>query len=444
MPLDDLCLAKPSDEYIEEIREYRQEFLDNGGHSNGDSGLRNFEDIEAWIKHCRLMEHKETVPNPDWVEADQYMLVHAGERRILGMINFRHDLNDYLAEYAGHIGFGVRPSERRKGYGKAMLTLCLEKCRERVLDRVLITCDVDNEASRRTITACGGVFERTAQEGERLVERYWITLDPLAAYYNRYDEDGRLMSNHGQVEFLTTLRYISRYLAPGLKVIEIGAGTGRYSQAIADMGYAVESVELCPHNIEIFRENLKSGQKINITQGNALDLSAFADNTFDLTLLLGPLYHLYCEGDKRRAVTEALRVTKPGGIVFAAYCISDASLVVGGFQRKVFDIADYIERGKIDPLTFDTVSEPADVFELVRKEDIDRLMSVFAVERLHYVATDLFTNYMRSTVDEMDEATFALYLRFHFAVCERPDMVGITHHSLDVFRKLPDDGGGII
>jgi ubiquinone/menaquinone biosynthesis C-methylase UbiE len=263
-----------------------------------------------------------------------------------------------------------------------------------------------------------------------------MTIDPLAAYYNQYDENGRLASNHGQVEFLTTLRYISRYLEPGMKVIEIGAGTGRYSQAIASMGYFVEAVELFPRNIEIFRENLKPGQKINITQGNALDLSAFADDTFDLALLLGPLYHLYCEEDKRQTVSEALRVTKPGGIVFAAYCISDASLVVGGFQRKVFDIADYIRRDKIDPLTFDTVSEPEDVFELVRKEDIDHLMGAFTVERLHYVATDLFTNYMRDTVDEMDDAAFALYLRFHFAVCERPDMVGITHHSLDVFRKM--------
>lgn len=435
MMLEKLKLIKPSAEHIDDIRAYRQEFFDDGGHFNGDSGLRTFEDMGAWIEHCRLMENKDTVPNPDWVEADQFMLIREGERKILGMINFRHDLNDYLAEYAGHIGYGVRPSERHQGYAKAMLALCLEKCRSLGLDRVLITCDDDNEASRRTILACGGVFERTAQEGEKILERYWITLDPLAAYYGRYDENGRLSSNHGQVEFLTTMRYIDRYLKPGMKVIEIGAGTGRYSCAIADRGYGVEAVELFPHNIEIFRENLKPGQQIHITQGNALNLSAFAGDTFDMTLLLGPLYHLYSEQDKKQTIAEALRVTKPGGIVFAAYCISDGSLVCSGFQRKVFDIADYIRRGKINPVTFETVSVPEDVFELVRKEDIDRLMSSFSVVRLHYVATDLFTNYMRGAVDEMDQEAFALYLRYHFAVCERLDMVGITHHSLDVFRK---------
>lgn len=144
---------------------------------------------------------------------------------------------------------------------------------------------------------------------------------------------------------------------------------------------------------------------------------------------------MYTEEDKRKALSEALRVTKPCGIIFAAYCISDGSLIWSGFQRKVFSIADYIKREKIDPVTFDTFSVPEDIFELVRKEDIDRLMSNFSVERLHYVATDLFTNYMRTAVDEMDDETFALYMRYHFAICERADMVGITHHSLDIFRK---------
>ncbi len=96
---------------------------------------------------------------------------------------------------------------------------------------------------------------------------------------------------------------------------------------------------------------------------------------------------------------------------------------------------DYIARGKINPVTFDTVSVPEDIFELVRKEDIDRLMSKFSVERLHYVSTDLFTNYMRDAVNAMDDESFDLYLRYHFSICERQDMIGITHHSLDIFKK---------
>lgn len=175
--MGNLILVKPSVGYIDEIRSYRQELLDEGSPFHGDSGLEEFDDISEWIEHCRLMEHQETIPRAGWVEADQYMLVRKGEHRILGMINFRRYLNDYLAEYGGHIGFAVRPSERKKGYAKAMLALCLERCREMGLDKVLITCDENNEGSRRTIRACGGVFERTASEGGKRLERYWITLN---------------------------------------------------------------------------------------------------------------------------------------------------------------------------------------------------------------------------------------------------------------------------
>jgi len=260
--------------------------------------------------------------------------------------------------------------------------------------------------------------------------------NPLVNYYDGYDEEGRLLSKHGQVEFLTTMRYIERYLKPGANVIEIGAGTGRYSRAVADMGYAVEAVELVQSNIDIFTNSIKPNQNINVTQGNALDLSRFADNSFDITLLLGPMYNLYTDADKHYTLSEAIRVTKPNGVVFVAYCISDGTIIDVGFQRKTLDINDYIEKGKINPDTFATVSEPADVFELVRKQDIDCLMKEYRVGRLHYVATDMLTNIMRGTIEEMDNEEFSLYLRYHFAICERPDMVGVTHHSLDVFRKI--------
>lgn len=150
--------------------------MKNGGHFNGDSGLEKFEDIKAWIKQCRLKENKETVPDPDCVESEQFLLVRESEKYILGMINFRHYLNDYFAECGGHIGYGIRPCERRKGYAAKMLSLCLEECRKRKLNKVLITCNAKNEASRRTIISCGGVFDRNANDNGEIIQRYFIYL----------------------------------------------------------------------------------------------------------------------------------------------------------------------------------------------------------------------------------------------------------------------------
>ncbi len=257
----------------------------------------------------------------------------------------------------------------------------------------------------------------------------------LIDFYNNYDEDSRLELRHGTVEFLTTMRYIEKYLKSGDRVLEIGAGTGRYSHALARQGYNVDAVELVEHNIEIFRKNTLANENISVVQGNALDLSAFPDNQYDITLLLGPLYHLYSKEDKQQAIREAIRVTKHGGVIFAAYVISDGCLLDEGFKRSNINVAEYIKNGLLDPETFAAKSKPKDLFELVRKEDIDSLMTAFPTTRLHYVATDGCALFMREAINSMDNETFQLYLKYHFSTCEREDLLGVTSHAVDIFRK---------
>lgn len=257
----------------------------------------------------------------------------------------------------------------------------------------------------------------------------------LIDFYNNYDEDSRLALKHGSVEFLTTMHYIEKYIKSGDHILEIGAGTGKYSHTLARQGYTVDALELVEHNIEIFNKNTESDENITITQGNAMDLSSFSDSQYDIILLLGPLYHLYSIEDKRQAISEAIRVTKQGGIIFAAYVISDGCLLDEGFKRGNINVAEYIEKGLIDPEIFAAKSQPKDLFELVRKENIDELMSVFPVSRLHYVASDGCALFMREAVDAMDDETFELYLKYHFATCEREDLLGITSHVIDIFRK---------
>lgn len=255
----------------------------------------------------------------------------------------------------------------------------------------------------------------------------------LSEYYGSYDEDQRLCSRHGSVEFLTTMRYIEKYLRPGMRVLEIGAATGRYSHTLARKGYRVDAVELVQHNIDIFKANTQPGEDVRIYQGNAKKLDMLSDETYDITLLLGPMYHLFTVPEQLEALSEAIRVTKKGGVVFSAYCGNEATMVQYCFGRGMIKEQRY--RDLIDPVTFKASSDPAELFELYRKEDIDKLMAVFPVARLHYVGTDMATNYMRQTIDEMDDEMFNLYLRYHFAICERSDLVGASHHMLDIFRK---------
>lgn len=255
----------------------------------------------------------------------------------------------------------------------------------------------------------------------------------LSDYYSGYDEDGRLRSRHGMVEYLTTMRYIERYLKPGMRILEIGAGTGRYSHALARKGYQVEAVELIQHNINIFLQNTQPGEAVTIHQGNAKDLHMFEDDTFDITLLLGPMYHLFTVAEQKQALAEAIRVTKPDGLFFAAYCGNDATMVQYCFGRGMLKLEKY--RKLVDMETFKASSDPSELFELYRREDIDALMEGFETERLHYVGTDMATNYMRQQMGEMEEELFALYLKYHFTICERSDMVGVSHHILDIHRK---------
>ncbi|MBR3873407.1 MAG: class I SAM-dependent methyltransferase [Clostridia bacterium] len=257
--------------------------------------------------------------------------------------------------------------------------------------------------------------------------------EELKQFYENYDEDGRLLTRYGQVEYLTTMRYIKRYLQPGMRILEIGAATGRYSHALARMGYQVDAVELLEHNIELFRQNTQPGENITITQGNAVDLSAFADGQYDITLLLGPMYHLMEQKQQLQALSEALRVTKTGGILFAAYCNNDATMVQYCFGRGMLMEPRY--RALVDPVTFKARSDPQELFQLYRREEIDELMAHFHTRRLHYVGTDMATNFMRQQIEEMSGELYELYLQYHFTICERADMTGATHHILDVHRK---------
>ena len=175
--MNDLFLVKPSSEYANQIIEYRQEFLNAGDSMDGTGPLRRFENPEEYIKTCAEYEDPQTVPT-HLVPATQFLFIRKSDNKLVGMIQVRQCFNDYLKKYAGHIGYSVRPSERRKGYAKEMLRITLPFCREIGLNKVLITCTDGNIGSEKTILANGGVYESTVHEPNenKNLKRFWINL----------------------------------------------------------------------------------------------------------------------------------------------------------------------------------------------------------------------------------------------------------------------------
>ena len=256
----------------------------------------------------------------------------------------------------------------------------------------------------------------------------------LDEYYNSRDEDKRLLSQHGQVEYLTTMKYIheciSQLNAP--EILEVGAGTGRYSVALAPEGYSVTAVELVRHNLDVLKSKLNGTEPITAMQGDALDLSSFRDRSFDVTMLLGPMYHLYTSEDKNQAMSEAIRVTKPGGYLLVAYCMNEPTIIQYVFLGNHLD-----EVTKTNTMLTDDwhcKSEPKEIFELVHTEDISLLTAQFPLDRIKLVATDGAAHYLSDFIDGMDKETFAKWMEYHFATCERQDLIGASNHTLDILR----------
>lgn len=256
----------------------------------------------------------------------------------------------------------------------------------------------------------------------------------LEKHYSNYDEEGRLLSQHGQVEYLTTMKYIRDCLSKVSEptILEVGAGTGRYSVTLAKQGYRVSAVELVEHNLALLKAKLDGSEPITAMQGNALDLSVFPDASFDLTLLLGPMYHLYTRDDKLKALAEAIRVTKQGGFILVAYCMNEPTVIQYVFFSN--HLREVLEQNLLTS-DWHCVSEPKEIFEQVRTEDIASLDAELPVERIKLIATDGATNYMRKCIDAMDEETFGKWMEYHFAICERQDLIGASHHTLDILKK---------
>ena len=170
-------LLMPTIEYADEIKAYREELIKYGSTFDGTGALKRLENPAEWVVYNKLFLAKETVPN-GFVQATQFIYIRENDDKIVGMIQIRHYFNDFLEKYGGHIGYTVRPTERRKGYAKRMLGESLLFCKELGISKILVTCLSDNEGSRKTILANGGIYESTVKlpDSDEYLERYWIEI----------------------------------------------------------------------------------------------------------------------------------------------------------------------------------------------------------------------------------------------------------------------------
>ena len=264
-------------------------------------------------------------------------------------------------------------------------------------------------------------------------------MDEIEKHYNKFNEEKRLTRKHGQVEFITSMKYIHKYLdilakennindKSEIKIMDIGAGTGRYSVALSDEGYDVTAVEYVKHNLGLLKAKKSA---VKAYQGTAVNLKRFKDNYYDLTLLFGPMYHLFGFDDKLKALNEAVRITKPGGIVLVAYCMNEYCVLTYAFKQN--HIKECLENGKLSE-DFHCIQEKQDLYDYVRLDDIDKLNEAAGVKRLQIISADGPADYMRQILNAMDDETFNHFIEYHLATCERPELIGAGAHTLDILR----------
>ena len=253
----------------------------------------------------------------------------------------------------------------------------------------------------------------------------------LKTYYNKFNEEKRLDSRHGIVEYNTSMKYILDYLKnyDNPKIIDIGAGTGKYSLSLNELGYDVTAVELVKHNLKFIT---MKNPNIKAFLGNALDLSKFSDNSFDLIIIFGPMYHLHSKEEKIKALSEAKRILKDNGVMFICYYMNEYAIIKHGFIDGFINEA--INNKEIDE-TFKVQTTDNDLYSYTRIEEINELNKIVGLNRIDIFTQDLLTDYFRKEINKMDDETFSLYLDYVYKVSNRKDIIGIGSHIVDIVKK---------
>ena len=242
------------------------------------------------------------------------------------------------------------------------------------------------------------------------------------------------------MEYTVTMKYVHKYLEQRktemgysandqLKILDIGAATGAYSIPLWEEGYDVTAVELVKHNLGMLKAK---GSGVKAYQGNALKLKRFEDDSFDITLLFGPMYHLKTREEQLQALNEAKRVTKPDGFILVAYVMNEYAFLTYGIKEG--HVLENIADGKLDE-AFHVRPGEDDLYMFMRTEDIESLNAKAKLKRIQIISPDGPANHMRREVNALTEEQFEQFINYQLAVCERADLLGASAHTVDILRK---------
>ncbi len=260
-------------------------------------------------------------------------------------------------------------------------------------------------------------------------------MNPIEEYYGKFNEEKRFDSRHGQVEYRVTMKYIKEFIkatgkaAEQISIIDIGAGTGRYAVPLVNEGYNVCAVEPVNHNLK--RMQNKSDKLICLKR-DARHLKGIDDDQYDITIMLGPMYHLFSHEDKLKALNEARRVTKQGGVIFVGYCMNEYAFVTYALNEG--HLSEVMKAGRLTA-DYHTVSEPEDIYDYVRVEDIDRLANESGLTRLKLISPDGPTNYIRQTLKKLTDEEFDTFVDYVESIAERSELIGAAAHTVDILKK---------
>ncbi len=250
----------------------------------------------------------------------------------------------------------------------------------------------------------------------------------LNAYYNKFNEDKRLKTRHGLVEYTVTMKYIEEVLKKyeNPKILDLGAGCGAYSIPLSEY-YDVTSLELVKHNLKVIEKNSKN---IKLIHGNATNLSMLIDNTYDVILIFGPMYHLISKEEKIKCLMEAKRVLKPNGTILISYIMNEYAIIRHGFKdRHILEEMDRIDN------SFHIISKDDDLYSYVRIEDIDELNKLTNLKRVKIISQDSLVNYLREYINKLSDEEFNLFIKYQLSICERYEILGLSAHILDILKE---------